>query len=209
MGVDESIPYPTSWNCHYPHSKALGEQGVLQANGTEDLKTCSLRPHLIWGPRDTNLFERLVERARSGRLRRVGEGNNIVDTVYVENAASAHLLAAEALEGDAPAAGRAYFISQGEPVNCWQWVDRLLAVAGLPPVKKAISRRAARGIGRICEVTYHTLRLSSEPPMTRFLADQLSTSHYYNISRARADLGYEPTISTEEGLERMAAVYSK
>ena len=209
LGVDESAPYPTSWYCHYPHSKALGEQSVLKANNPSCLKTCSLRPHLIWGPRDENLFGRLIEQARSGKLCQVGRGGNMIDTVYVENAATAHLLAAEALEGDAPAAGRAYFISQGEPVNCWEWVNRLLAVAGLPPVKKTISRSAAKWFGRVCEATYRTLHLSGEPPMTRFLADQLSTSHYFNISRARNELGYEPEISIEEGLRRLAAAYSR
>lgn len=208
LGVDESAPYPKSWNCHYPHSKALGEQHVLDANNASGLKTCALRPHLIWGPRDENLFDRLVAQARSGRLRRVGKGKNLVDTVYVENAASAHLLAAASLEGSAPAAGRAYFISQGEPVNCWEWINRLLAIADLPPVQKAISRRAAKWLGLICEATYRTFRLSGDPPMTRFLADQLSTSHYFDISRARNELGYEPKISTEEGLERLTAAYS-
>lgn len=209
LGIDESAPYPKSWNCHYPHSKSLGERYVLHASGTDGLNACALRPHLIWGPRDENLFGRLVAQARSGRLRRVGTGKNLVDTVYVENAASAHLLAADALEGDAPAAGRAYFISQGEPVNCWEWINRLLAVADLPPVQKTISRGAAKWLGRICEATYSTLRLSGDPPMTRFLADQLSTSHYFDISRARNDLGYEPTISTEEGLRRLTMAYRR
>lgn len=209
LGIDESAPYPKSWYCHYSHSKALGEQQVLQASGTDGLKTCSLRPHLIWGPRDQNLFGRLVEQARSGRLCRIGSGRNLVDMVYVENAASAHLLAADALKENAPAAGRAYFISQGEPVNCWEWIDRLLSVAGLPPVQKTISRRAAKWLGRIYETTYRTFRLSGDPPMTRFLADQLSTSHYFDISRARTDLGYEPIVSTEEGLQRLATAYSR
>lgn len=209
LGIDESTPYPTSWYCHYPHSKALAEQYVLNANDTSDLKTCSLRPHLIWGPRDENLFGRLIKQARSGKLCQVGPGGNMIDTVYVENAASAHLLAAEALQNAAPAAGRAYFISQGEPVNCWEWINRLLAVAGLPPVEKTISHRAAKWFGRLCEATYRTFHLPGEPPMTRFLADQLSTSHYFDISRARNELGYEPTISTEEGLDRLATSYSR
>ena len=209
LGVDESVPYPASWYCHYPHSKALGEQHVLRANGTGGLKTCSLRPHLIWGPHEKSFLDRLVEKSEAGQLRQVGAGGNMVDMVYVENAASAHLLAADALEGNAPAAGRAYFISQGKPVNCWEWINQLLTIAGGQPIKKIISRRAARWLGRLCEITYRTLRLPGEPPMTRFLADQLSTSHYFNISRARNDLGYEPTISTEEGLARLAAAYPR
>ena len=203
-GVDETAPYPQRWLSHYPHSKALAEQHALAANGP-GLLTCALRPHLIWGPRDRHLTPRLIARARAGRLRRVGDGTNRIDTVYVENAAAAHLLAADALRPGAPVCGRAYFISQGAPVNCWQWINQLLALAGLPPVERAISLRAAWRIGAVCEAVYRLLRLPGEPPMTRFLAAQLALSHYFDISRARADFGYTPTISMAEGLRRLAA----
>lgn len=202
-GVDESVPYPSSWLCPYPHTKALAEQHVLAANGADGLLTCSLRPHLIWGPRDRHLIPRLLDRARSGRLRRVGDGENLVDMVYVENAAAAHLKAADALGADSPVAGRAYFISQGEPVNCWQWIDEILALAGLPPVRKSISLPAAWKVGAVFEGIYKLLRLKSEPPMTRFLAAQLGTSHYFDITRAREDFGYEPAVSTSEGMRRL------
>jgi nucleoside-diphosphate-sugar epimerase len=205
QGVDESAPYPKRWLAHYPHSKALAEQHVLASNGTHGLLTCSLRPHLIWGPRDRHLIPRLLARARGGRLRRVGDGANLIDTVYVENAAAAHLLAADALKPGSPAAGRAYFITQGEPVNCWDWITEILALAGLPPVRKSISLPAAWAVGAACETVYSVLRLSGEPPMTRFLAAQLARSHYFNITRARQDLGYEPAISTAEGMRRLAA----
>lgn len=203
-GVDESAPYSDRWLAHYPHSKALAEQEVLQANGPE-LVTCALRPHLIWGPRDNHLLPRIVQRARSGRLRRVGDGTNLIDVCYVENAAEAHLLAANALaQGpSSPAAGRAYFISQGEPVNCWDFVNRLLDIAGLPPVRKSISAGAAYRVGAVCEAIYKLLRLNGEPPMTRFLAAELAHSHYFDLSRARADLGYGPQIALEEGLRRL------
>jgi nucleoside-diphosphate-sugar epimerase len=203
-GVDESAPYPSGWLCHYPHSKALAEQHVLQSNGCDGLSTCALRPHLIWGPRDQHLIPRLLARARSGRLRRVGDGTNRIDMVFVENAAEAHLQAADALKPDSPVAGRAYFISQGEPVNCWQWIDEILALAGLPPVKKSISLAAAWKVGAVFEALYKTLRIRSEPPMTRFLAAQLATSHYFDVTRAREDFRYRPTVSTEEGMRRLA-----
>ncbi len=202
-GVDESVPYPTRWLCHYQHTKALAEQHVLESNGADGLLTCALRPHLIWGPRDRHLIPRLLRRARSGRLRRVGDGTNLIDVIYVENAAEAHLLAADALRPGSPAAGRAYFISQGEPVRCWQWIDEILALAGLPAVKKSISLSAAWKIGAALETIYKLLRLKSEPPMTRFLAAQLATSHYFDITRAREDLGYQPTISIAEGMRRL------
>jgi len=208
-GVDESAPYPTRWLSHYPHTKALAEQHVLQSNGSGGLLTCALRPHLIWGPRDRQLVPRLLRRARAGRLRRVGGGTNLVDMVYVENAAEAHLLAAEALVPGSPVAGRAYFLSQGEPVNCWQWIDEILGLAGLPPVEKSISLSAAWKIGAAFEAVYKLLHLKGEPPMTRFLAAQLATSHYFDIGRARKDLGYEPKIATAEGMRRLGAVLSE
>lgn len=204
-GIDETASYPSRWLCHYPHTKALAEQQVLAANGQGDLLTCSLRPHLIWGPRDRHLVPRLIERARQGKLRRVGAGTNLIDMVYVENAATAHLQAADALKPHSPVAGRAYFISQGQPVNCWHWIDELLALAGLPPVRKSISAHTAWRVGAAMEAAYAALRIRSEPRMTRFLAAQLSTSHYFDLSRARSDFGYEAPISTAAGMERLRA----
>jgi nucleoside-diphosphate-sugar epimerase len=194
----------SKWLAHYPHSKALAEEAVLAANGTAGLATTALRPHLIWGPRDNHLIPRLLDRARSGRLRRVGDGTNLVDMIYVENAAAAHLAVADALTAlDAPAAGKAYFISQSEPVNCWRWINQILALAGLPPIEKSISRGSASRIGAICERIWRLFRLRGEPPMTRFLAAQLGTSHWFDITAARRDFGYVPAISTDEGMRRL------
>lgn len=205
LGVDESAPYAKRWLCHYSHSKALAEQRVLAANGQNGLVTCALRPHLMWGPRDRHLIPGLLRRARNGQLRRIGDGTNLIDMLYVENAAAAHLLAADALRPGSPVAGRAYFISQGEPVNCWAWLNELLALAGLPPVQKAISLHTAQTIGAAYELAYWLFGLRGEPPLSRFLAAQLATSHYFNIGRARQDFGYEPKISTAEGMRRLAA----
>jgi nucleoside-diphosphate-sugar epimerase len=201
-GVDESVPYPQKWLAHYPHTKALAEQRVLAASG-DGLATCSLRPHLIWGPRDQHLIPRLIERARRGQLRQVGDGTNRVDVVYVENAAEAHLLAADALANNPAARGQAYFITNGEPVNCWQWIGEILALAGLPPVKRRISARGAYVAGGMLEGVWSILGRTDEPRMTRFLAAQLATSHYFDISRARRELGYQPRISMAAGMERL------
>jgi 2-alkyl-3-oxoalkanoate reductase len=203
MGVDESIPYPRRWLCNYAHSKGLAEQHVLAANGKSGLLCCALRPHLIWGPRDRHLVPHVVDCARRGRLRRVGDGTNLIDTIYVENAARAHLLAADALLPGSPVAGSAYFISQGEPVNCWKWIDELLAIAGVPPVRKSISMPAAWMVGAAIEAAYLIFRLKGQPPMSRFLARQMAASHYFNIGRARRDFGYEPKISMAEGMRRL------
>lgn len=201
-GVDESAPYPRKFLAHYPETKALAEQQVL---AEREVLTCALRPHLIWGPRDQHLIPRLLERARQGKLRRVGDGENLVDMVYVDNAAEAHLQAAAALQPDSAVRGRAYFISQGEPVNCWHWINQLLALVGLPPVAKSISYRAAYAAGAALEGAYTLLGRTDEPRMTRFLAAQLATDHWFDISRARSDFGYAPRVSTEEGMRRLQA----
>ena len=131
--------------------QGAGRTGGAGGQRRRGLRTCALRPHLIWGPRDTHLIPRLIARARSGRLRRVGDGTNLVDMTYVENAAEAHLQAADALAArplQRLAGGKAYFISQGEPVNCWQWIDEILALADLPPVRKSMSLTTAWRVGR-------------------------------------------------------------
>lgn len=202
-GVDESTPYPRKFDAHYPRTKALAEQLVLAANGPE-LATVALRPHLIWGPGDPHLTPRLIERARAGKLKRVGDGTNRVDVIYVDNAASAHVLAGERLMPDSPIAGKAYFLSQGEPVNLWDFINRILAAAQLPAVAKSVSYRKAVIAGAILEGIYKLLGKQSEPPMTRFVARQLAKSHWFDITAARRDLGYEPIVSIDEGLRRLA-----
>ena len=203
-GIDESAPYARRWLAHYPHSKALAEQHILTANGRNELLTCALRPHLIWGPRDRHLVPRLLERHRQGKLRRVGHGRNLIDITYVENAAAAHLQAARALAPGAPICGKPYFLSQGEPVNCWQWIDELLGLAGLPPVRRRIGLHAAYAIGAVLESAHHALGLAGEPRMTRFVALQLGRSHYFDITAAKRDFGYRPLVSTGEGMRRLA-----
>jgi nucleoside-diphosphate-sugar epimerase len=203
--ADESLPYPTRWLSNYPRSKALAEQAVLAANDSDRLRTIALRPHLIWGPRDNHLIPRLIEKAMSGRLRRVGDGTNVVSVAYVENVAAAHLQAEASLAQSDRAAGRAYFINEPAAVNLWDWINELLCRAGLMPVSKSISANSARRAGAVLEAAWTVLRLGGEPPMTRFLAAQLSGSHSYSIAAAARDLGYRPGVSMETGLQRMQA----
>jgi len=203
-GVDEQTPYAKRFLCHYAHSKALAEDLVLKAN-CGDLKTVALRPHLVWGPGDTNLIPRLVERGRKGLLKQVGDGQNLVDIAYIDNVADAHFLAAVNLETTATAAGKAYFISQGEPVNLWDWINGLFVELGIPPVTKQVGFGKAYAAGALLEGIYRILALRTEPLMTRFLAQQLAKSHWFSIAAARRDLGYEPKVSTEEGMRRLVA----
>jgi nucleoside-diphosphate-sugar epimerase len=199
-GGDESLPYPPTYQTHYPRTKAMAERRVRRAEGGR-LRTIALRPHLIWGPGDNHLVPRIIQRAR--RLRRVGDGQNKVDTIYVDNAAHAHLLAAEKLALRPELSGRAYFISQDAPIPLWDMVNAILAAADLPPVTRTLSVASARRAGAVLEWLYRTFRLPGEPQMTRFLAEELSTSHWFDIRAAKEDLGYRPLISTEEGLNRL------
>ena len=201
QGIDESIGYPNKFHAHYPKTKAIAEQSVIRA-ARNGLMTIILRPHLIWGPEDNHLVPRIISRAES--LVRVGDGKNLVDTIYIDNAADAHILAADRLEENHRLSGRVYFISQGQPVLLWDMVNNILKAAGLAPVKHSISRRTAWLAGAVFEVCYRLFNLSGEPQMTRFVAEELSTAHWFDISAARKDLGYVPRVSTEEGLRRLA-----
>jgi nucleoside-diphosphate-sugar epimerase len=204
VGVDESAPYASRYLSDYPRTKAIAERRVLESNGA-DLATVALRPHLIWGPGDPHLVPRILERGRSGTLRLLGDQPNEVDSVYVDNAADAHLLAADRLAPGSAIAGKAYFISQGEPLPLGDLMNRILAAGDLPPVERRIPGGVAYFLGALLETVYELLGIETEPPLTRFVAAQLSTAHWFDISAARLDLGYEPAVSLDEGMERLAA----
>ncbi len=197
-GVDESAPYPESFEAHYPATKALAEQAVLAAND-DQLATVALRPHLVWGPGDTSALPRVIERARSGRLRMIGAPQP-VDVSYIDNVVDAHIAACDRLEPGAACAGRAYFLSQGEPVPGPKFVNDLLGVAGMPPVTRTVPAGLARAAASVVEAVWTLLRLEREPPLTRFMVSQLSTAHWYDISAARRDLAWEPRVSYDEGM---------
>lgn len=204
-GIDESTPYPTKWLCDYPRTKAIAERTVLQANDPTKLLTCSLRPHLIWGEGDPHLIPRLILRCRQGRLRRVGNGENLIDTVHVENAAHAHGLALERLLANDPnVGGKPYFITDGHPIACWEWISQILLAAGQQVPTQSITLPAAYRLGQGLEFLYAILRRTSEPPMTRFVALQLGVDHHFSIARARQDLGYEPLGDRATFFDRMA-----
>jgi nucleoside-diphosphate-sugar epimerase len=202
-GADESLPLTTHCPSPYPLTKAIAESEVLAANGST-LGTIALRPHLIWGPGDPHLVPRILRGARAGRLRIVGKGTNRVDMVHVENAADAHIDAEKAIaRPDSPAGGRPYFITNGEPVALWDWVNGLLVALGEPPVTRKISLGAASAIGCACEVAWSLLPVRAEPPMTRFVAAELAKDHWFDISAARRDLAYVPRVGMAEGTARL------
>ena len=201
-GTADNVPYGENFQAHYATTKAIAEKAVLAANDSS-LATIALRPRLIWGPGDQQILPKLVERARQGRLRIVGDGCNLVDTTYIDNAAQAHFDAFEHLAVGAACAGRAYFISNGEPKPMGELLNALLDAAGAPRVEKHVSFKTAYRIGAVCEALWTCLPLKGEPPMTRFLAEQLSTTHWYDMAPATRDFGYRPGISFDEGITRL------
>jgi nucleoside-diphosphate-sugar epimerase len=207
-GTAETVPYGEHFKAPYGTTKTLAEKAVLAANGPQ-LATVALRPRLIWGPGDNQLLPRLVERAKAGRLRLIDGGRNRIDTTYIDNAAQAHFDAFDHLEPGAACAGKAYFISNAEPRESREIVNALLAAVGAPTVTKTLPFAAAYAIGAVCEALWHVLPLKGEPPLTRFLAEQLSTTHWYSMAPATRDFGYVPKVTIEQGLERLAAEWKK
>lgn len=199
------LPYSKKWLAHYPESKAAAERLALAANGKGGLATVALRPHLIFGPGDPHLIPRLLDRARAGRLAIVGDGDNEVSLTYVDNAAAAHVDAAVSLAEGARAAcaGKAYFVAQEEPVRLWDWVNGLLEQLGERPVRRRVPRRVAYAAGALCELAWNVLPLSSEPPMTRFVALQLASSHSYDLEPLRRDVGYVELVDMKTATDRL------
>jgi len=202
-GTAADVPYGDDLKAPYAATKLVAEKIVLAANDAE-LATVALRPRLIWGVGDNQLLPRLVERARAGRLMLVGDGTNLVDTTYVDNAAQAHFDAFGHLDIGASCAGRAYFISNGEPRPMERIVNDLLRAAGAPAVHRHVPFRVAYALGATMERAWPLLHLPGEPPMTRFLAEQLVTPHWYSMEPARRDFGYVPRVSMDEGLRRVS-----
>lgn len=214
--VDESAPLCLHAPCAYPTSKAAAELAVLQAN-VPGLGTVALRPHLVWGPGDKNVVPRILALARAGKLKIVGAGRNKVDITPISNVVDAHLLAEGALvdggeaspprEGVRSVAGRAFFITNGEPVVLWDWINGVLRGVGLPEITTHVPLPVAYTAGGVLEAWWRLTGRAGEPPMTRFAAKEMATDHWFNIAAARRDLGYHPLVSIEEGTEELIDHY--
>lgn len=200
-GVDESYPYPSKHLAHYPATKAIAEQAVLRAYKQTGLKTVALRPHIIFGPGDRHLIPKIVERARRGRLIRIGSGENLVDVTYIDDCVKAHLLALERLDDNPAVLGRTYFISQAEPVRLWEWIAEIVERNGLAPIKRSISVDLANKLALAFESLAYLSPVRLEPLLTRFIVAQMSTHHYFNISAAKNELGYTPSVSLAEAMD--------
>ncbi len=199
-GGDESLPYGSNWHCAYPESKVAAEKMVLEWGRSGKGRAIALRPHLMWGIGDPHILPVVLERSRQGRFWIIGDGRNRVDLCRVENAARAHLLALQAL--DRPeAVNRPYFVSQGQPVRLWGWVNEVLQAAGLPPLRRRIPLPLAFAMGAVFEAAWPALRRPGMPPMTRFAAVEMARSHWFNIDAARRELGFQPEeFPIDEGL---------
>jgi len=205
--INEAAPYPDKYFNHYQRTKATAEQLVLAANN-DWLSTVALRPHLIWGPGDPHLVGRIISRAKTGRLRLARNRRNLVDTTYIDNAVDAHLAAADRLDVGAACAGKAYFISNGEPLPMSALINRILDAAGMATIDKTLPDNLLYLAGQISEWLYWLLNIKKEPLMTRFIARQLTCSHWYDISAAKRDLGYQPRVSIEQGMKILEQSFS-
>lgn len=198
-GGGPEMPYGRNWLCHYAHSKAIAEEEALAANG-DGLKVVALRPHLIFGPGDPHLLPRVLRSIEAGRLKIVGGGQNRVDVSYIEDVAAAHLNALEALESG-QCAGKAYFVSQGEPVSLWPWLNQVLEGLGRPPLTKRIPLPLAYAAGTLAEGLWKLTGRNGEPPITRFVAVELAKDHYFNIEPTYRDIDYKPEWRMDRALQ--------
>ena len=186
---------------YYAESKAIAERTVLNARN-EHLAVVAVRPHLVWGPGDTQLVGRIVERAASGRLAFIGTGNALVDSTYIDNAISAHIAALDALHIGSACDGKAYVISNGEPRTVNELMRSMCESAGIPFEPRHVSLALGIRLGSLIERLWPLMR-SSEPPLTRFIAEQLGTAHWFDQRTVQQDLGWTPHVSLDEGFQRL------
>ena len=201
-GIDESFPYPEDHGSHYASTKAKAEQLILEAN-SEELKTISLRPHLVWGPYDAHLIPGILRRVGSGKMRRIGDQEHFIDTTYIDNMIDALILAAEALKSNPEASGKALFITNGEPARVWDFINSIIQIAGHPPVQRKVPEKLALFGAGVSEWFHKVFKIKSEPFMTRYAIREMITNHWFDISSAREILGYEPGVSYAEGFKRL------
>jgi nucleoside-diphosphate-sugar epimerase len=200
--MKESGDYPKRFVSHYSETKAIAEKLVLGANSGK-LATVAIRPHVIWGPGDRHFMPKIITNAKNGNLHILGDGKNLADTVYVDNVVDALVLALERLEPESRISGKAYFIANGEPLPVAVLINKIMAAAGLPPVRRRVPKSLGLGMAEFLEAAYSVIGISEEPVLTRLSAHFLGRPTDVDIGAAKSDLGYEPKVSTDEGLRRM------
>ena len=201
VGAPAEPADPATAGSHYSRSKARAEQLALTAD-SPDLAVIAVRPHLVWGPGDTQLVGRIVQRAASGGLPVIGTGAALIDTTYVDNAADAMVAAVDVCGA---VHGEAFVVSNGEPRPVGEILDRICLAAGVPVPARRVPLPLARVAGSLIEAAWTVLRRRDTPPLTRFLAEQLGTAHWFDQRRTRVALGWTPQVRLDEGFARLAA----
>lgn len=201
VGAGASPAEPERVSGSYARSKALAELDALAAD-SPDLTVLAVRPHLVWGPGDTQLVGRVVARARARRLPLIGSGTALVDTTYVANAVDALVAAV-----DTPVHGEALVVSNGEPRPIGELLEKICSAAGVPGPRGRVPLRVARAAGAALEAFWAVSRRTDDVPMTRFLAEQLATAHWFDQRRTRDALRWTPRVSLDEGFAELARWY--
>ena len=204
VGAGAGVADPVAARSNYARSKAIAEQLALAADGP-DLAVLSLRPHLIWGPGDTQLVQPIVDRARAGRLPLIGGGTALIDTTYVDNAVQAMVAA---VDGGGSVHGEALVVSNGEPRTIAEILARVCAAAGVPGPRGRVPLRVATAAGTVVEAGWRVARRPGVPPLTRFLAEQLGTAHWFDQRRTRAALDWTPHVSLDDGFGILRAHFT-
>ncbi|WP_255768378.1 NAD-dependent epimerase/dehydratase family protein [Pseudarthrobacter sulfonivorans] len=201
LGADPADPARAHGD--YSRTKAEAELLALAADSPE-FRVAAVRPHIVWGPGDTQLVERVLDRAAHGRLPLLDAGAALIDTTYVDNAASAIVAALHRMDH---VHGRALVVSNGEPRPIGELLAGICAAGGVPSPAWRVPGRLARAAGSMVEKVWLRLGRDEEPPMTRFLAEQLSTAHWFDQRQTRALLDWNPAVSLDEGLAKLAEHY--
>jgi len=202
--MDESVAIPSGQHFNnYQRTKAIAEEFVIAANDPKGLRTTSIRPSAIWGIGDNHLFPRILKRAQRGKLAIIGDGKNSISIIHVENAAHAHLQAAESEN----VWGKVYFITDEKPVALWPLVEHVLSELAIPRIKKSISFKRAFVLATVLEKIYQILHIPVAPPLTKYIVYMVGKDRHYNISRAKQDFGYTPIVAFDKALEDSLAYY--
>ncbi len=204
MGDGATPADPDAAHGHYARSKALAERQALAASNAA-MPIVAIRPHLVWGPGDTQLVGRIVERARSGRLRLVGSGLALFDTTYVDNAADALVAALDRAQS---LGGQAYVVSNGEPRTMLELTTRIVEAAGVTWTPRSVPTGVALVAGSVVERVWSWTRRTDDPPITHFIAEQLSTAHWFDQRQTRTALGWTPSVPLDEGFARLQSWFA-
>lgn len=202
VGAGASPADPEHARSHYARSKALAERVALAA-GDDHLAVVAVRPHLVWGPGDTQLTQRIIDRARAGRLVFIGSGAALIDTTYITNAADA-IIAALVRAAEADVRGRAFVVSNGQPRTVAEMLTRIAGAAGLPGPQRHVPLPVARTAGAILERVWRARGRTDDPPVTAFLAEQLATAHWFDQRQTRAALRWTPRVGLDAGFDLLA-----